>query len=69
MKKYNGALILIAPIFLASMLLSLYNGGFNWKFDLIGPIILMAITYAGSSIMKEIRTKNKLKNSKTTHIS
>ena len=57
MKKYNGALILIALTFLASMLLSLYNGGFNWKFDLLGPIILMAIIYAGSSYYE--RNKNK----------
>ena len=61
MKKYNGALILIALTFLASMLLSLYNGGFNggfnWKFDLLGPIILMVIIYAGSSYYE--RNKNK----------
>ena len=57
MKKYNGALILIALTFFASMLLSLYNGGFNWKFDLLMPIILMAIIYAGSTYYERNKYK------------
>lgn len=56
MKKYNGALIIIAVAFFVAMLLSIYNENFNWKTDILGPIVLMAIIYGGISYEKN---KNK----------
>tara|TARA_B100001741_G_scaffold293019_1_gene274329 strand:- start:312 stop:485 length:174 start_codon:yes stop_codon:yes gene_type:complete len=56
MKKYNGALIIIAVAFFVAMLLSIYNENFNWKTNILGPIVLMAIIYGGISYEKN---KNK----------
>ena len=56
MKKYNGALIIIALAFFIAMLLSIYNENFNWKIDALGPIVLIAIIYGGISYEKN---KNK----------
>ena len=56
MKKYNGAIIIIALAFFIAMLLSIYNENFNWKIDVLGPIVLMAIIYGGISYEKN---KNK----------
>ena len=56
MKKYNGALIIIAVAFFVAMLLSIYNENFNWKTDILGPIVLMTIIYGGISYQKN---KNK----------
>tara|TARA_B100000003_G_scaffold208371_1_gene228464 strand:+ start:911 stop:1084 length:174 start_codon:yes stop_codon:yes gene_type:complete len=56
MKKYNGALIIIALAFFIAMLLSIYNENFNWKIDVLGPIVLIAIVYGGISYEKN---KNK----------
>ena len=56
MKKYNGAIIIIALAFFIAMLLSIYNENFNWKTDILGPIVLMTIIYGGISYQKN---KNK----------
>ena len=56
MKKYNGALTIIAVAFFVAMLLSIYNENFNWKTNILGPIVLTAIIYGGISYEKN---KNK----------
>ena len=56
MKKYNGALIIIALAFFIAMLLSIYNENSNWKIYVLGPIVLIAIIYGGISYEKN---KNK----------
>ena len=56
MKKYNGAIIILALAFIVALLLSLYNGNFNWKIDLLGPIVFFVILYGAISYEKK---KNK----------
>jgi len=41
MKKYNGAIIIIALAAFVSILLSLYNGNPNWKIYLLGTNIFL----------------------------
>ena len=43
MKKYNGAIIIIALAAFVAILLSLYNGNPNWKIYLLGTIIFIIL--------------------------
>ncbi len=52
MKKYNGAIIIIALAAIVAILLSLYNGNPNWKIYLLVTIIFFIILYISISYEK-----------------
>ena len=52
MKKYNGAIIIIALAAFVAILLSLYNGNPNWKIYLLGTLIFFIILYISISYEK-----------------
>lgn len=52
MKKYNGAIIIIALAAFVAILLSLYNGNPNWKIYLLGTLFFFIILYISISYEK-----------------